>query len=949
MVPDSAPQCMRNDAQFGDEVAAAPTTTPLDTARWCHDRDIYCIPVPRGEKGPTQRGWQNERLGEFDIDAKFDGDTNIGVLLGEPSGWLIDIDLDAMAAVAIAAQHLPHTECIFGRASKRRSHWLYRARGPLDTKKWRFPSRVDAAGKKISGESVVELRSTGLQTVAPGSVHPSGEAIEWDSQGDPAPIDSGTLYAAVEALARAAGAEVTPGARVAAATAATAGQACHTTATPEGWTPAMKACRRLMAQLDDSESGQRGSDPMFSAACLVAEFNLPENESDSVIAWFNETKCKPKWSAAEIAHKLENARTRVADQGKIGSRHPEELLDPKQPLETARLILAANRGEDDVDTIRRYADRFYRWAGSAYRELEEDEIRRSVYRFCEPKKVIQIQRGAERVEPFAPNQKKIGEIVDAMRSECLIPHRGFTPPEWLDRTGGPAPAPHELLVCRNGSVHLPTFIAGGSYLTPPTPRFFNFSALDYAFNPSAPVPTHWLTFLASLWEDAESIALLQEWFGYCLTADTQQQKIMLLYGPKRSGKGTIAEVLGALIGKENVAGPTLHSLTMNFGLWPLIGKSLAIVGDARLSAHGDRSIITERLLSISGGDALTLDRKNMQPLTLRLGTRIMLLTNELPKLSDASGALASRFLILRLTQSFYGHEDKTLGARLLTELPGILLWAVEGWARLRAQGRFSEPAANEEVTRELESLGSPVIAFVDECCVTGGGCQVPTAELYRCWTAWCAAQGMPHPGSDADFGRDLTAAFPSVRTTRKRVGGQRTYFRTGIAIRANRPTPDLDPENEGCPGWPGVSRDISHTSSFMRAIAPSNEEENSLPSRAMDNTPGQPGTPGQLHATIAATPPANEFDTPKWDQPPAPAAAPARTTPHPNGSFSTENSDPEADPFGPPQYGLAPRRPRRPYHVAGEVAEMRSAAMRRASLEDRDRLLTARRNAGMMN
>ena len=40
----------------------------------------------------------------------------------------------------------------------------------------------------------------------------------------------------------------------------------------------------------------------------------------------------------------------------------------------------------------------------------------------------------------------------------------------------------------------------------------------------------------------------------------------------------------ALMGRENVATPTLASLQTNFGLAPLIGKPLAIISDARLGA-----------------------------------------------------------------------------------------------------------------------------------------------------------------------------------------------------------------------------------------------------------------------------------------------------------------------------------------------------------------------------
>ena len=68
--------------------------------------------------------------------------------------------------------------------------------------------------------------------------------------------------------------------------------------------------------------------------------------------------------------------------------------------------------------------------------------------------------------------------------------------------------------------------------------------------------------------------------------------------------------------------------------------------------------------------------------------------NELPKISDTSGALPSRFIILTLTQGFYGHEDHGLLKRLLPELPGIFAWALAGRRRLAKRDRFEMPKSS---------------------------------------------------------------------------------------------------------------------------------------------------------------------------------------------------------------------------------------------------------------
>src|SRR5262249_16707043 len=158
---------------------------------------------------------------------------------------------------------------------------------------------------------------------------------------------------------------------------------------------------------------------------------------------------------------------------------------------------------------------------------------------------------------------------------------------------------------------------------------------------------------------------LQDWFGYCLTPDTSQQKILMLVGPKRSGKGTIARILTQLIGPANVCAPTLGSLGTNFGLAPLLNKTVAILRDTRLRGRTDRAVGVERMVSVRGEDAQTVDRKHLSHVTTPLPVRFIILTNELPKLNDSSGALVGRLIVLRLTRDWFGSEDTQLTKRLL--------------------------------------------------------------------------------------------------------------------------------------------------------------------------------------------------------------------------------------------------------------------------------------------
>lgn len=459
--------------------------------------------------------------------------------------------------------------------------------------------------------------------------------------------------------------------------------------------------------------------------------------------------------------------------GKANGHAARLLLDPKAPLASAREFLAQRYMRDGMRTLHRHNGGFHAWTGTHYPESDPEQLRAELYGFLDGA----VQPATEgKVAPFNPNKSKVNDVLDALAAAATLP-ASVHMPAWLGQSAD-LPA-DEIIACGNGLLHLPS----GELLSH-TPEFFTGNALDFDYAPTTPPPALWLRFLAELWpDDSEAIATLQEISGYLLTADTRQQKTFLIVGPKRSGKGTIARILTRLVGAENVAGPTLASLGQNFGLAPLIGKRVAIISDARLSSRADQQVIAERLLAISGEDALTIDRKFRAAWTGRLQTRFVVLTNELPRLADASGALASRFIVLTLTGSFYGREDHGLTDRLSTELPGILNWAIDGWRRLNSRGHFVPPPSSAEVTQELEDLASPVGAFIRERCERGPAYAVEVDSLYEAWMKWCESEGRDHAGTKATFGRDLRTVVPEVGKSRPRAGDGRLRFYEGLRLR----------------------------------------------------------------------------------------------------------------------------------------------------------------------
>ena len=468
---------------------------------------------------------------------------------------------------------------------------------------------------------------------------------------------------------------------------------------------------------------------------------------------------------------------------------------PGAPYLNAKRFRLARYDHPEHPLLVHQGGEWYRWDGTCWPSLDQGQLRAALYEYFES--AVYLDANAKAV-PFDPSRHKVDDLLDALRAVAYTPIA--TPaPSWLRsalaRASSPFAPAEEIVASANGLVHVPT-----RTLYPHTPTYYAHHAVPFEFVPDAPSPERWFAFLRDLWgDDVESISTLQEVFGYLVSGDTRQQKMFLLIGPKRSGKGTIARALTAMLGHHHVAGPTLAGMGTNFGLSPVIGKPVAIISDARLSSSDHTSIVTERLLSISGEDTLTIDRKYREPWTGQLPTRIVILSNELPRLTDSAGALASRFIMLIMTRSFYGRENPGLTAELCAELPGIFNWSLDGLDRLRERGRFQQPQASEDAIREMEDLSSPMGAFVRDRCMVGPVHEVLCDELYHAWRDWCQAHGRDRPGTTQTFGRDLRAVLPGLKVTQPRMGGEpRQRMYRGIALaRVGYIAPDREPSRAG--------------------------------------------------------------------------------------------------------------------------------------------------------
>jgi bifunctional DNA primase/polymerase-like protein/AAA domain-containing protein len=167
-----------------------------------YERGYVPVPVRPGTKRPFDPNWTTLTYGSAaDVRLLFEQEpSNLGIALGSPSGGLVDVDIDHAKGLTAAQVFLRGTTpATGGRVSRPGSHYWYVVDDglPEGTRKWSHPDR----------RTLVEMRSTGGQTVVPPSVHPDGERYVWGPEGPwggesgPARISGNELRSRVGCLA----------------------------------------------------------------------------------------------------------------------------------------------------------------------------------------------------------------------------------------------------------------------------------------------------------------------------------------------------------------------------------------------------------------------------------------------------------------------------------------------------------------------------------------------------------------------------------------------------------------------------------------------------------------------------------------------------------------------------------------------------------------------------
>lgn len=351
----------------------------------------------------------------------------------------------------------------------------------------------------------------------------------------------------------------------------------------------------------------------------------------------------PPWEVpSAFEYGVDVAATKTDEQARAELHNHRHLWPPPDaPRDVAeRVVAAAKRAQQPW---RWWNGMWFVWSGTHYQLTPPEALRDGLYELLADAKYC----GANNVElRWKPNPKKLNEVIDAARGLVRLPE-GFEAPAWIDGRE------EQVIPCANGLLRI-----SDRKLLEHSPEHFSIMSLPYGYDASASCP-RWMRFLEEVFrDDTESVALLQQWFGYVLSGRTNLQKMVMWLGPKRGGKGTVARLLKRLIGVSAYAAIKTDDLRDNFPLQSLIDKSLVVFPDERQVGAPDGKRLVQFILQATGEDDVMVRRKYKDAWNGRLPMRLMYMGNEMPVLPDSSGAAQNRILTIETVASFAGKEDR---------------------------------------------------------------------------------------------------------------------------------------------------------------------------------------------------------------------------------------------------------------------------------------------------
>ena len=271
----------------------------------------------------------------------------------------------------------------------------------------------------------------------------------------------------------------------------------------------------------------------------------------------------------------------------------------------------------------------------------------------------------------------------------------------------------------NGTLHFDVK-TGTKFFTKHSPEDYLTVRLPFFYRPEAKCPT-WEKFLSdAMGGKKEHQMVLQEFAGYGYLPNCRYQKALMLRGCGANGKSIFTEVIKALYGDINgecngyVSYAEPSKFGKDFRLMNFRTSLINISSDVENNMSGGEGVF-KKLVS---GETLEDSRKHKDPFAFTPRTKLIMNCNEFPSTRDTTEGFLRRWTIIRFQQRYKENDAQTdphLVDKIMSEMPGIFNWALEGLFRLTKQEKFTQLDDQEEQILEFAKANNHLYYFLEDC------------------------------------------------------------------------------------------------------------------------------------------------------------------------------------------------------------------------------------------
>jgi putative DNA primase/helicase len=300
----------------------------------------------------------------------------------------------------------------------------------------------------------------------------------------------------------------------------------------------------------------------------------------------------------------------------------------------------------------------------------------------------------------------------------------------------------KVIHLRNGMLHLDC--------RPPelrefSPHYYSLNQCPVAFDEAADCP-RFLRDLAYFAMEPEDATLFQLVGGMYLMGRNTWQKLLILMGIGGGGKGTLARIVAAMIGRENVKQLRTRLLDDRFEMDNLDQCSLLVGSDVDgdfLSCRGAKVI-----KALTGGDPLTMEAKGGRKRDVYGEHNILITCNDRlrVKLDGDESAWKRRLLIIDFTKAPPERPVEDFDRILIEqEGSGILNWFILGAAALvelsERRGKFPLTARQDDRVENLLAESDSLRRFARLRIERAPGQSATVEQIYSAYENFCAELG----------------------------------------------------------------------------------------------------------------------------------------------------------------------------------------------------------------